>query len=329
MEKIRISGIEVAHGKNIVNNKYYIEHFKKQGKDVEKLYKEVMGRKNRYVMDREKENALTMAIESSRKVLKSCNLTGKDIDMIVYSGMLSEFLSPTSALFIHNAIEGKPECFCHDMNVNCIGMTYALDLINRYMSANENVNKVLLVGSENFTPQVSSENEELYGMFGDVSCAIVLEKTEENSMLLDTKIGVNTDPYLNYVRFPACGSSHIYDMPKEKLYTRWQSFGRWWIEEAVKNIYSMLEKNKLSKDDISMYCFSQIALKNVRILREKMNISEEKSLYVADTYGYTGTTSPFLVFYEGIKRGLIKRGDYVVFCTAAAGSTHIEVLIKY
>lgn len=56
---------------------------------------------------------------------------------------------------------------------------------------------------------------------------------------------------------------------------------------------------------------------------------KEKSLYVADSYGYTGTTSPFLAFYEGIRRKLIKRGDYIVFCTAAAGSIHIEVLIKY
>ena len=52
-----------------------------------------------------------------------------------------------------------------------IGMTYSLDLINRYMSANENVNKVLLVGSENFTPQVSSENEELYGVLSRYATA--------------------------------------------------------------------------------------------------------------------------------------------------------------
>ena len=48
-----------------------------------------------------------------------------------------------------------------------------------------------------------------------------------------------------------------------------------------------------------------------------------------DTYGYTGTTSPFIAFYEGIRNGQVKRGDYVVFCTVAAGSTHISLLLKY
>lgn len=329
MRNLKIKGIEVFHGQNIVENEVYIEHFKKQGKDVRGLYENALGRKRRYEINREEENALTMAIKSSCKVLESCKLTGQDIDMIVYSGMLSEYASPISALFIHNAIKGKKECFCHDMNVNCIGMTYALDFISRYMMSNDNVNRVLLVGSENLTPQVSSENEELYGTFGDASCALILEKTDEDSKLLDTKIGVNTESYLDYVRFPSCGFSNIYSKPKKELYTTWKSFGKWWIDEAVENIFEILEKNHLSKDDVAMYCFSQISSKNLKVLREKLNIPEERSLYVGDIYGYTGTTSPFLVFYEGIKKGMIRRGDYVIFSTVAAGSVHIEVLIKY
>ena len=49
--------------------------------DVKDLYENIMGRRERVEIDREKENALTMAIESSIKVLKSCDLTGEDIDM--------------------------------------------------------------------------------------------------------------------------------------------------------------------------------------------------------------------------------------------------------
>ncbi|AQR97336.1 3-oxoacyl-[acyl-carrier-protein] synthase III C-terminal domain-containing protein [Clostridium saccharoperbutylacetonicum] len=320
--------IEVYHGRNAVNNDYYIEHFKKQGKDVKKFFEETLGRKYRYEINRESENALTMAIEVSHKVLKKSNYTGKDIDMIVYSGMLSEYVSPTSALIIHSAINGKKECFCHDMNVNCIGMTYALDLVNRYISTNPQINRVLLVGSDYLTPQVSPENEECYGQYGDVSCAVILERTEEDCKLIDTKVIVNND-FIDYVRFPKCGFAHIYDAPKEEMYVKWKSFGTWWIDGAIENINSILDNSKLSIEDISMFCFSQIAYKNIVTLREKIGISEEKSLYVGDTYGYTGTTSPFLVFYEGIKTGRIKRGNYVVFCTVAAGSTHITSLIKY
>jgi len=328
MENVKIRDVEVYHGKNIVGNDYYIEHFKKQGKDIKKFFEEVLGRKYRYEVDREKENALTMAIESSCAVLKKSNLTGKDIDMIVYAGVLPEYACPTSALIIHSAIKGKQECFCHDMNGNCIGMTYALDLVNRYISTNPQINRVLLVGCDYITPQVSPENEECYGQYGDASCALILERTDEDCKLIDTKISVNTD-FIDYVRFPKCGFAHIYDTPKEEVYVNWKSFGTWWIDGAIENINSMLDKSNLSINDISMFCFSQIAIKNIVTLREKIGIPEEKSIYIGDTYGYTGTTSPFLAFYEGIKNGQIKRGDYIIFCTVAAGSTHIAVLIKY
>lgn len=328
MKNVKIRDIEVYHGKNIVGNDYYIEHFKKQGKDIKKFFEEVLGRKYRYEIDREKENSLTMAIEACCAVLKKSKLTGKDIDMIIYTGVLPEYTSPTSALIIHSVIKGKQECFCHDMNGNCIGMTYALDLASRYISTNSQINKVLLVGSDYITPQVSPEDDGCYGQYGDASCALILERTDEDCKILDTKIAVNNE-YIDYVRFPKCGFAHIYDAAKEDMYVKWKPFGAWWIDGAIENINSMLHKNNLGIDDVSMFCFSQIAIKNITIFREKMGIPEEKSIYIGDTYGYTGTTSPFIALYEGIKNGQVKRGGYVVLCTVAAGSVHISLLLKY
>lgn len=328
MKNAKIRDIEVYHGKNVVGNDYYIEHFKRQGKDIKKFFEEVLGRKYRYEVDRDKENALTMAIEASHAVLKKSKLTGKDIDMIIYASVLPEYTSPTSALIIHSSIKGKPECFCHDMNGNCIGMTYALDLANRYIATNPEINKVLLVGCDYITPQVSPNDDGCYGQYGDASCALILERTDEDCKLMDVKITINDD-FIDYVRFPKCGFAHIYDAPKEDMYVRWKPFNAWWIDGAIENINSMLDKNKLCVSDVSMFCFSQIAIKNIAIFREKMGISEEKSIYIGDTYGYTGTTSPFIALYEAIKKGQVKRGDYVILCTVAAGSVHISLLLKY
>lgn len=328
MEKVKIRDIEISHGKNIINNEYYLEHFKKQGKDIKHFLEDVMGRKDRYEIDRDTENALTMAIEASLAVLKKSNLVGKDIDMIVYSGTLSEYASPISAVFIHHAINGKAECFCHDMNVNCIGMTYAFDMVSRYISTNPNINKVLLVGSDTLSLEANPNNEQTYGQFADVACAIICERTHEDCQLISTKMIVNSD-YTDYVRFPSCGFSHIYDAPKEEIYTKFNSSGPWWMDGAIQNINSILDENGLTINDVSMFCFTQIAYKNISIFRERLGIPEERSLFVGDVYGYTGTSSPFLVLYEGIKNEQVKRGDYVILFTVGGGGYHITELIKY
>ena len=62
---------------------------------------------------------------------------------------------------------------------------------------------------------------------------------------------------------------------------------------------------------------------------EALGVSEEKIIFVADTYGYTGTSSPMLALYESIKRGKVKRGDYIIIATAAFGGSYITELIKY
>lgn len=329
MNNMQIKEIEVSHGKRVVDNEYYIEYFKKQGKDVKHFFEDVMGRKRRYEYDKETENALTLAIESSKKVLAKANLTGKDIDMIVYTGTLPEYNSPISAILLHNAIEGKKECFCHDLNINCLGMTYALDMIDRYIKTSDSINTVLLVGSDILTAVVDQNNENNYGQFGDVSCAIILEKTDSPSKLIDTKIAVDTT-YVDNIRFPECGNSHMFeDTPIKERLTKWVGSPPWWVDGIIEDIKLILAKNELSIDQIAMICFSQIALKNIMKVREELDLSEEKVIFVADAYGYTGTSSPMLALYESVKRGKVKRGDYIIIATAAFGGEHITELIRY
>lgn len=45
MNNIKIRDIEVYHGSKVVDNSYYIEHFKKLGKDIKHFLEDVTGRK--------------------------------------------------------------------------------------------------------------------------------------------------------------------------------------------------------------------------------------------------------------------------------------------
>lgn len=328
MNNIKIKGIEVYHGSDVIDNSYYIEHFKKQGKDIKHFWEDVMGRKYRYHINSSKENSLTMAINASAKVLEKTNLKGSDMDMIIYSSVLPEYVAPPSSIILHNAIGGKHSCFCHDINVNCLGMTYSLDYIYRYMQSNDKINKVLLVGSDYLNPQVSPDNELCYGQYGDAACAVIFERTAEDCKLLGTEITVNSASNED-VRFPMCGFSNIYTAAPHEITTKWEAYDTSWLDGAIENMNAILSANNLTVSDISMFCFSQFSYGNIVYLREKMNISPENSMYIGDKYGYTGTSSPFIALYESIKADKVKHGDYVMFWTVGAGTIHMAILIKY
>lgn len=329
MLNIKISNIEIYRGSDIVSNDFYIEHFKKYGKDVKHFLNDIIGRNNRYLINPDKENSLTMAAEATKKALAAANLTGQDLDMIVYSSVLPEYVAPPSSIFLHSIIGGKHECICYDINANCVGMTLSLSQICNLMCMNSNIKRTLLVGSDYVNPLLNHENEFTYGHYGDAACAVILEKTDESCGLLGTKCYVNSCEHEN-VLFPACGfTKALKTGDPSKFLMDWKPFEPATTEIGVNNLKLLMKENNLTKDDIKMFCLSQYAIAMLNDIRGMLGIDETKSLYVGDEYGYTATSSPFIALYESIKRGLIKRGDYIMFWTVGVGTQNAALLYKY
>lgn len=329
MLKIKIKDISVCHGGKVVDNDTYIEHFKERGKDIEHFLHDVIGRDKRYLFDSEDDNSLSFAISAAKKVLNKSGYTGDDMDMIVFSSQLPEYIAPPSCMHIHEAIGGKSECVCYDINVNCAGMTVSLEHVSKYMSVSQNVKRALIVGCDYINLTVNPESEYTYGHYGDASCAIILEKTEEECGLIDSLYDVKSLEH-NNILFPGCGFSKLFKVDdKEELKLRWTPFESNVPKTATDSIIKILNRNNLDVGEIRMFCLSQYVLRNIEEIRKVLGIDESKSIYIGDEYGYTGTSSPFIAFYEAIERGLIKRGDKIVFWTVGAGAENITVLYQY
>jgi len=330
MHKIKIKGIEVYHGESVVDNNFYYERFEKEGKDMKHYLEDIMGRDKRYLIDSDKENSLTMSLEAVKKLIKNNNIKGSDIDMIIFSSQLAEYVAPPTAVYIHHEIEGKPNCICYDMNVNCAGMIVAVEQISKYMQLSPNLNNVLLIGCDYINSTIDNDNELVYGNYGDAACALLLQRTDEEIGLIDSKFHINSIEYQN-ILFPKCGfSEFIREGNVKNALLKWAPFnGSDCAYVGIDNMKALMSENGLTKENISMFCFSQFAYKNIEIIREGLGIDESQSLYIGNEYGYTGTSSPFITLYEAINRGLVKRGDYIMFWTIGAGSENVAMLFKF
>jgi 3-oxoacyl-[acyl-carrier-protein] synthase III len=328
MFRFSIRDIEVYHGAKVQDNKMYIDHFKARGKDIEHFFRDVIGRDKRYLIDSEKENTLTMAVTAAKSVLNKSNLSGEDLDMIIFSSQLPEYIAPPSSIHIHQALGCKVNCICYDINVNCTGMSTALEHTAKYMSVSDNINRALIIGCDYLNMTADPESEYCYGLYGDAACAMIIEKTTEEIGLLDSLYSIYSGEH-NNILFPGCGFSNLFKVnDKKELLLNWSPLIKIEIEGAVHDIKTVLDRNNLTVNDIKMFCFSQYVYKNVEQLRSLLAIGEEKSLYVGGEYGYTGTTSPFIVLYKSLKEGLVKKGDYVMIWTVGAGTSNIAVLLK-
>ena len=330
MKNVKILAVEVYHPKNQVTNSFYLDLFQKQGKDISGLLK-AFGRDKRYIIDND-ENTLTMGIEAAKKVLKSTGLEGKDIDMILFSSQLPEYTCPSQSLIVHNAINGQEDCMCMDTNANCVGMLVTVETTIRAMLSNPHVKRALIIGSDYMSIHCKKNDEMTYPNFGDGASAIILEKTiDKDSGFIDSMCKTNGATW-ELVKYPACGMSHIYNehLTSQDINLAWTPFdGKFAVDHAVVSIHTLLSRNGLKTEDINSYCFSQYAKVFSEIGAEKLGVDINKFIYIGDKYGYTGTSSPFIALYEGIKTGKIKRGDIVCLWSVGTHWSICTILIKY
>lgn len=330
MVNVKIKSIEIYHPENEVGNEFFIDHFKKQEKDITRLLK-AFGRDKRYIIDNDKENTLTMGIEASKKALKVAGLEGKDIDMVLFSSQFPEYTVPSQSLILHNAIGGKNDTLCLDTNANCVGMLVTVENTVKALLSNPYAKRALIVGSDYMSIHCKKDDEMTYPNFADCACAIILEKTDEDCGYIDGNCRTNGATW-ELVNFPACGSSNIYNknISIDDRNLSWTPFdGTFVLDHAVESIDELLNRNNLKLEDIDTYCFSQYSKAFADIGSQKLGEDINKFIYIGDKYGYTGTSSPFIALYEGIKSGRIKRGDTICLWSVGTHWTICTMLMKY
>lgn len=314
MNGIKIVDVEIYHPETIRNNDYYLEQFENK-EHLNAIFKKV-GRNLRYVINSEKENSLTMALEASLKLLKNNNLTGDDIDIVIFSSTTLEYLSPTNALILHSKLNIKNECICFDINANCLGMFIALEQASVLLASKDSYKRALVIGSD-YLSKIGDKTKPIPStIVGDAAAAIILEKTQKTSGMID-RIYKTDSSFKDTIVYPPQGLSCSLSK-NEKIH--WAPFsGVESAEFAVEALNQLLDKNNLHLNDISCFLFSQFTKYNIDIIQEKLKIPHNKIEYIGDKYGYTGVSSFFIAYKSRLEKGMLNEGDIIAFWTLGAG----------
>ena len=332
-QNINIVGTGIYHPKNRVDNQYFIDHFSKMGNNVSGLLKH-LEREYRYLSDDPNETVITMGSHACKAALKEANVDMKDIDLLIFATDTPEYTSPANAIKLLDMLGGATIQMAYDTNTNCLGMVTALDQASRILMTNKRFKKALVVGAILFSSVSSKYDPVSYSNFGAAAAAVVLEKAEEDEKrgFLDSTHLTQTSE-CDCILMPRAGFSKIIrdvvkDEEDKKWY--WKPFdGDFIMDVWVKLIKELMEDNNLKPADLSHLIFSQFSMPYTRLTLDKLGIGYDKTTYVGNEYGYTGTTSPVLALDRALKMGKIQRGDYVTICSMGSGSTVSVLLFRF
>ena len=280
------------------------------------------GIKHRHVISDEKLEDL--AAEAAVKALENAGMKAEELDYIICSNVVNEYVTPSLSCIIQGAIGAT--CPCLDINCACAGFMYALDIAESHYKAGR-VKNVLIVCAEEPTRMTSWKDRNVCVLFGDGAGAAVLSEGDNIKGVKLSAASATDKLYQIRTLEPT-----PYITKEEQSISR-QMKGQDVFKFAVKassgDIRYLLDKLGMTADDVDHYLLHQANIRIIRAIEEYLGQPESKFPTNVETHGNSSSASCTILLDECNRNGVIKRGETIAMSAFGAGFISGAVVMEW
>lgn len=283
--KVVVSGISCVLPGKKEKTRDYIGVFEE--KDVEKFIK-TTGIEQRYVSNG-KQTASDLCCVAARRLMEHKNLSGEDIDALIFVTQAPDYKIPSTAFTLHKRLNIKQECLTFDVNVGCSGFAVGLAFIGGLIQGGFIERALMLVGDASLIP---FKNDDLTDslMFGEAGAATLIEKGDGRMYGVNMSDGTGYNVIMAPIpgaRFPGmvqpAGTPDAYMINDDTfLFT---------ITKVPKLFKEFFKKYECSIDDFDYCMLHQPNLMILQQIAKRLKIPKDKLYISLDKYGNTDGAS--------------------------------------
>ena len=270
------------------------------------------GIKHRHVISDEKLE--DMAIEAAKKALDDAGMKAEELDFIICSNVVNEYVTPSLSCIIQGGIGAS--CPCIDINCACAGFIYALDLAEAYSKAGK-VRNVLIVCAEEPTRMTSWKDRNVCVLFGDGAGAAVL--TEGNNIRGTKLSAASATDKLYQIRTLEPTPYVTKEETSIPLQMKGQDVFKFAVKASSGDIKYLLNELGLKPDDIDKYLLHQANIRIINAIKDQLEQPDEKFPLNVESHGNSSSASCPILLDECNRNGIIKKGDLIALSAFGAG----------
>jgi 2-oxoisovalerate dehydrogenase E1 component len=322
--RVILNSIYSAVGSRRMSNEAFLKDFPQwSSEDVKRR----TGIEERYWIDPEKEDVLSLAVDASSHLLEAEGLQVTDLDMILCStGTPLGATTPSLACRILKALspeKGEVLVQAHDINAACTGWLYALQAAYDTLSYDAD-RTILVVTAETLSPMIDRTDPDTAFIFGDAATASLLTgKPRSGRMQAAIRRPVlsamGVDEHILRVPFP--GSGEFVEMQGGQVF-------RVAVRKMVDMLARACEAEGVTVDELDMIVTHQANERIIEAARKMIRFPKERVFNQMRLYGNTSSNTIPLALQTvlpnrgpGDKVGLTAFGGGYTF-----GAAIIEVL---
>lgn len=314
----------------------YVPEFKLSNKVLEGMVDtsddwitERTGIKERRILTGKEQGLSAMAIPAVKGLLEKRGISPEEIDLLIVATVTPDRVFPATANIICDSI-GATKAWGFDLGAACSGFLYALTTGAQFIQ-NGVHKKVVVVGGDKMSSIVDYEDRTTCIIFGDGCGAVLLEPTTDGTGILDSILRSDGSG-AKYLHQKAGGS--VIPSSARSIEAK-QNFvfqdGKPVFKFAVTNMADVsaeiMEKNKLSADDIAWLVPHQANKRIIDATAKRMGLDDSKVMVNIEKYGNTTSGTIPLCLWEWESK--LKKGDNIILAAFGGGFTWGSIWIRW
>jgi 3-oxoacyl-[acyl-carrier-protein] synthase III len=242
------------------------------------------------------------------------NGSANDVDHVICGSSVPDWNIPANACAIAGELGISASSF--DINSACSSFVVNLHVVKSLLDTGAS-KSALIFNPERYTTRMDYSSRNASVLFGDAASAAVLEANNDvdGLELIDTIISSSPKSY-ELVQIPDGGV----------FWQNGKAVQKFAITKTISITLELLERNGLTKEDMSYFIGHQANLRMLTSASEKQNVTGDRHLYNVDVKGNQGAAGAPTVLSENWDK--FKSGDIIVVAVVGSGLTWGAALFK-
>ena len=315
---MKISGTGSALPKKVVTNDMLAQFLDTSDEWI----KTRTGVSSRFVISDERLEDL--AAEAAKKALADAGIKAEELDFIICSNVVNEYITPQLSCIVQGAIGAK--CPCIDINCACAGFIHAVEMAEAFYKAGR-VKNVLIVCAEEPTRMTDWGDRRTCVLFGDGAGAAVLTPGD-NIKSVKLSASSATEKLWQYRTLQSTPyiTKEEFDTP---LQMKGQEVFKFAVTAASKDITRALKESALTPSEIDHYLLHQANIRIINAIQHYLEQPAEKFPTNVENHGNSSSACCPILLDECYRKGLFKKGDKIAMSAFGAGFVSGAVVMEW
>lgn len=288
------------------------------------------------------ETALDLAVAACGKLFAAHPDISAQLEAIVFCTQSQDYIMPPNSCVLHELLGLKENVFAIDINSACAGFVHGLALANGLIASGQ-VRNALLINADTYSKFIHPKDRSTRLLFGDGAAATWLTRSDGDERgvrdILCATWGKLHDKFIipaggcRLPRSPDTACEIVRDKggvtTQDHINMDGMGILTFVTGKVPQQVRELLERNKLTADDIDLFLFHQASKVALESLTRVLRLDPKKVFSNLPQIGNLVSASLPVAMKDALDQGALRPGMKVLACGFGVGLTWGSAIIDF